>query len=671
MVKKEIQTMTMRLMAACMLLALAGVDTANAQTKPLYSWYSPSRGDNFATTDPRWAGRPGDQRSPDYRFVRIEGLVLSEARPGTRPLYSWYSPSRGDNFITSDPRWAGRSGDEKDGYRFVRLEGHVFEQPLAGTYPLQSFWDPTRADNFATSNPLWIGEVDDNRPPNYKLYRTEGHLIAAPDEPPPDLLLQRLGYAATPVRGERPLLVIQVEFSDLSPVNSQGYIDSLFFGASDPSVTGLYRSVSGGTFGFRRAAVIRVRFDEPFAAATANVPAYDREVIRRAAASGFNIRAFDFDRDGTTTHEELAIMVVGPVDAGSGCGGQTRGVTASGPGFRYSGAVSFTHENGDINLYAHELFHQLEGGEHIYGPGASVNLRSSFYAGNFCASTTPGPFHLDPWFKIRMGWLRPRVHPILNSAWSAVVGPADPVPHTSHAPIILFDPKRGFNEFFILEYRTPSGPNSRGYDAGVNSQGLAVWYVMKNNAHQLTDFNWPPPITGPYDPTVGSHMLTNFIIGSEGAWGRGPFWTASDGEFALRWSNGVDSGLRLKVGPMSARSGILAVQWRKASQPFLPRIDALRPRSYAANEAPVLTLDGMFPVDDRGLTVVLKGPAGDRIATLRSVSIQRLTAEPPSVAQGNYSVVAALGGAGGNAYPLLIIFKHLDPRPSPDFSPVR
>jgi M6 family metalloprotease-like protein len=403
-----------------------------------------------------------------------------------------------------------------------------------------------------------------------------------------------------------------------------------------------------------------VRFDTTFAEATANVPEFDREVIRKAAASDVSIASFDVDRDGITTHDELAIVVVNPVDSGRGCGGQTRNVTVSGSRFSYSGAVSFTHENGDLNLYAHELFHQIEGDQHIYGPGRSLNSQSSFYAANFCDDDTPGPFHLDPWFKIRMGWLKPRIHPVLDSAWSAIIAPSDSAPVASRAPIILYDLRRGLNEFFILEYRTPTGSFSRGYDAGVNSQGLAVWYVMKNNAHILINMNWPPPITSAYDPTLGNVMPINFIIGREGAWGRGPFWTPDDGEFSLPWGDGVDTGIRLRIGPMEARSNIISVQWRKASRSFLSRIDDLRPTAYAADEAPVLTIDGMFPVNRERFTVVLKGPAGEslgeneRDAALLSFSPQRLTVTSPSAVQGEYSLVAAVRRAAGNAHPLRI-----------------
>lgn len=85
-------------------------------TVKLYSWYSPSRGDNFATSEPEWIHWEGDgkKRSPDYRLVRLEGYLYDPARPqpaGTKPLYRWYSKSRGDNHTTAAFENEGKRGE--------------------------------------------------------------------------------------------------------------------------------------------------------------------------------------------------------------------------------------------------------------------------------------------------------------------------------------------------------------------------------------------------------------------------------------------------------------------------------------------------------------------------------------------------------------------------------
>lgn len=412
----------------------------------------------------------------------------------------------------------------------------------------------------------------------------EGFRPADPRVDHPDL--PSLGYDATPVSSERPLLYILTSFSDDPPFDRDYY--SLFFGEPPPgpsltatsanwsesravadgtSIVGLFESVSGGEFGFQPAGGFHVVFDQTHDSVDVNLSEseYDQAVLRKAwnNGNGFPFNAYDDDGDGTITHEELAIVVINP---STGCGGQTRWVDVFGASpngtsfFRYNGQISQTHGDGDMDLYAHELFHQLEGGEHIYGPGASLNYEASFYAANHCASGAVEPYHLDPWFKIRLGWLKPRVLDVSRLAGPTPIelGPADPLPGDELSPVILYDSNRGFDEFFILEYRTPQG-----YDEGVGSQGLAVWYVKhKNGTNQLFEFNWPPPFTDPYSGS-GDHMYADYLIGVDGP-GTTHFWRKDDGEFSLEWGDGNDSDLRLEVlNEITATSPVLEVRVKR------------------------------------------------------------------------------------------------------------
>ncbi len=179
-----------------LLLTIAGVTFSNAQGVDvrIYNYYSPSRVDNFATTNPSWAGNIGDvKEGSDYRLHRIEGRMFNPDRPqpdGTVPVYSWYNPSRGDNFMTSDPRWRGAPGDTRSpDYLFVRMEGYAFDPfmpPPQGAIPLYSWYDGSRGDNFATTNRVYAGVSGvSGRPPNYRYVRREGYVL--PYHPRPDL----------------------------------------------------------------------------------------------------------------------------------------------------------------------------------------------------------------------------------------------------------------------------------------------------------------------------------------------------------------------------------------------------------------------------------------------------------------------------------------------------
>lgn len=75
-----------------------------------------------------------------YSLYRLEGYIYDPKRPqppGTLPLFSWFSGTHSDNFATTDPRWGIPVGDVRwsgehitngtvrSGYNLYRLEGYV------------------------------------------------------------------------------------------------------------------------------------------------------------------------------------------------------------------------------------------------------------------------------------------------------------------------------------------------------------------------------------------------------------------------------------------------------------------------------------------------------------------------------------------------------------------
>ena len=191
-----------------------------SETVPLFEWWSSARGDNFLTSDPRWSARSdqlvwgddvvlsGADSQQGYDLSRIAGRAFDPKAPkpeGTVPLFSWWSSTRKDNFATTDPRWGvpvddiqwnGESvanGPDQSGYTLYRLEGYIFDPKKTrppGTVPLWSWWSPEREDNFATSKRdwgmhpeqvRWQGEHLANGRSRqsgveYSLYRLEGYL---------------------------------------------------------------------------------------------------------------------------------------------------------------------------------------------------------------------------------------------------------------------------------------------------------------------------------------------------------------------------------------------------------------------------------------------------------------------------------------------------------------
>lgn len=170
---------------ALVVLALAVPDPGPAQVPesrngmvPLITWYSESRGDYFTTTDPAWRAAVGAIRSGqgDYRAIHVEGWVYDPSRPqppGTVTLYHWWSASRQDNFLTSDPAWRGEVGDVRPGqgdYRLFRIEGYASGSGGDGRLALTQYWSGARQDNLTTGTNA--GELS-----GYRAYRTAGYVV--------------------------------------------------------------------------------------------------------------------------------------------------------------------------------------------------------------------------------------------------------------------------------------------------------------------------------------------------------------------------------------------------------------------------------------------------------------------------------------------------------------
>lgn len=107
-------------------------DPQPAGTVPLHIWFSPSRGDYFSSTEPVWRGGAGQTRSPDYRWVMLQGYVYAAVHEGAAPLYHWFNPAEGDNLETSDPRWVNTGIIPREGYEVGNIQGYL---------PSPAHWD--------------------------------------------------------------------------------------------------------------------------------------------------------------------------------------------------------------------------------------------------------------------------------------------------------------------------------------------------------------------------------------------------------------------------------------------------------------------------------------------------------------------------------------------------
>jgi len=169
-----------------------------------------------------------------------------------------------------------------------------------------------------------------------------------------------------------------------------------------------------------------------------------------------------------------------------------------------------------------------------------------------------------------MGWNEPRIVSIAQggSFYIPAAQNGDPT-----APIILYDPRRGAGEFFILEYRTANRASGSGYDFEVKSNGLFLWHIHQDASHELITATSPFGFTGP-----DTKPFTDWVEGPpdnrtpDAAWPANqttPYPTWNDGSQAIvriRTSNfqDTDSGIFVDVLPD-------AITWVDFTPSILPQ----------------------------------------------------------------------------------------------------
>jgi hypothetical protein len=281
-----------------------------------------------------------------------------------------------------------------------------------------------------------------------------------------------------------------------------------------------------------------------------------------------------------------------------------------------------------IDNWAHELCHAACGMQDIYGyacRGLDLSLASCTAGG-----TAPTRLrHLDPWHKIRMGWVKPHIYDLRDFPAGAFVLPTQ---SPAERPIILFDSSRGSREFHILEHRNgeytqgtttwtaAGGPwraqarssyPSAGYDIDVrssdgNRSGFVTWSVKTDAANNLLDIPqavmpgtngalnstrlgddtlWP--LTAPTQIHPGPDGILQTALGGDDSYAQDalclPIPNPADLPFRLSWPlvptgaaattlryyNSDDTGVLVRGGDTDEPLEGQYLEWGRAFRPFI------------------------------------------------------------------------------------------------------
>jgi len=266
-----------------------------------------------------------------------------------------------------------------------------------------------------------------------------------------------LGPQPVPVSGTREILVILVEFSDVSPdpTHTVEYFNDRFFNINPPSVRDYYEEISYGNFTYVPGTVLGWYTSTFPQNQWSNLDS--RPVVTEAiqnADPDFDFAPYDTDGDGVVTNDELTIFIIVSGNQGGAFHWWTPTAVTTSDGVDVEAEFSGTHEERRIGSYCHELGHDL-GLPDLYDTdpqqdGSSTN-GLSFGIGYYgLMGWGSGTFsHMTAWSKIQLGWITPTIVTVSDNY--------DVHDAESNAEAyILIDTQHSNDEYFLVENRHPS-----------------------------------------------------------------------------------------------------------------------------------------------------------------------------------------------------------------------
>lgn len=254
------------------------------------------------------------------------------------------------------------------------------------------------------------------------------------------------------------------------------------------------------------------------------------------------------DNDNVVEDDELMVVFVqaldsyGPTNVYGDAGAKVRAFPrvvnipgpSGSPALTLAGEFSPIGDQTTTMTVTHEIAH-LFGAFDLYGDYNNTRL-------SLMSSTGNEYFHLDAWHKMRMGFNKPTIVPItkwwrtkMHSTLFAASQKAN------FNPIIFYDPSKGYNEYFMVEFRRPEAWS---YDVNVAGQGIVLWHVITDANHNLKEFKQLDNDL-PSDKTLATLNAVDYKRGGMDV------WTSAHATIAPKWFDGTDSKLRIKIDPNS------------------------------------------------------------------------------------------------------------------------
>jgi M6 family metalloprotease-like protein len=203
------------------------------------------------------------------------------------------------------------------------------------------------------------------------------------------------------------------------------------------------------------------------------------DAIRRAAQDT-NLAVHDTNGDGTLTTDEVGFFLCYPQNGSTGYGRKTAGqqhptvlpLVVDGVNVPwilewYLGAPPH------FGVGSHELAHLV-----LNTPDMYFDIHWPFAAGGYSVSDQANGQHLSAPEKLKLGWLDYMV--VTQDGTYALTD----VETTSKA-LIVMSPKRGGDEYFLLENRwrgTSYDAGGSDIGSGIPADGLAIWHVIEDPA---------------------------------------------------------------------------------------------------------------------------------------------------------------------------------------------